>query len=276
MSNWTSGDVNVEGVRLHYTRTGGDRPPLVLAHGVTDDGLCWTPLARVFESERDVIMVDARGHGQSSAPEGGYDPLTQGRDLAGVIAALGLKKPPVLGHSMGAATTLGLASQFPDVPGAILLEDPPAWWAPQPDEDAVMAERAAGIMAWIKTLRTKTREELIAGERVNSPTWSDDELGPWADSKLRVNPVVGQIFQDRFVARLGWPEALRAVTCPALLITADPERGSIVTSEGAELLRAAIPQLQVMHLAGAGHNIHRERFEGYVAGVKSFLAAAGV
>jgi hypothetical protein len=61
---------------------------------VTDDGLCWSPLARLLEGERDVIMVDARGHGRSSAPEGGYDPLTQGRDLAGVIAALGLKKPP--------------------------------------------------------------------------------------------------------------------------------------------------------------------------------------
>lgn len=276
MSNWTSGDVDLEGVRLHYTRTGGDKPPLVLAHGVTDDGLCWTPLARLLEAERDVIMVDARGHGRSSAPESGYDPLTQGRDLAGVIAALGLKKPPVLGHSMGAATTLGLASQFPDVPGAIVLEDPPAWWTPQPEEDPAMAERAAGIMAWIKSLRTKTREELIAGERVNSPTWSDDELGPWADSKLLVDPVVGRIFQDRFVSRLGWPEALRAISCPAVLITADPERGAIVTAEGAEGLRAVIPQLQVVHLAGAGHNIHRERFEGYVAAVRSFLAAAGV
>lgn len=276
MSNWTSGDVDVEGARLHYTRTGGDKPPLVLAHGVTDDGLCWSPLARLLEGERDVIMVDARGHGRSSAPEGGYDPLTQGRDLTGVIAALGLKKPPVLGHSMGAATTLGLASQFPEVPGAILLEDPPAWWIPQPNEDEALSERAAGMMAWIQSLRTKTREELIAGERVNSPTWSDDELGPWADSKLRVNPVVGRIFQDRFVSRLGWPEALRAVTCPALLITADPERGSIVTPEGADLLRAAIPQLQVVRLSGAGHNIHREQFEGYVAAVKSFLSAAGV
>ena len=139
-----------------------------------------------------------------------------------------------------------------------------------------MAERAAGIMAWIKSLRTKTREELIAGERVNSPTWSDDELGPWADSKLLVDPVVGRIFQDRFVSRLGWPEALRAISCPAVLITADPQRGAIVTAEGAEGLRAVIPQLQVVHLAGAGHNIHRERFEGYVAAVRSFLAAAGV
>ncbi len=276
MSNWTSGDVDVDGVRLHYTRTGGDRPPLVLAHGVTDDGLCWTPLARLLEGERDVIMVDARGHGRSSAPETGYDPVTQGRDLAGVIAALGLKKPAVLGHSMGAATTMGLASQFPDIPGAVLLEDPPAWWLTETVDEKAQAERAAGVMAWIQSLGTKTREELIASERVNSPTWTDDELGPWADSKLRVNPVVGRIFKDRFVERLGWPEALRSISCPAMLITADPERGAIVTSEGAERLRAAIPQLQVVHLAGAGHNIHREQFEGYVAAVRSFLAAAGV
>ena len=40
--DWRSGYVETNGIRLHYTRTGGDKPPLVLAHGVTDAGPCWT------------------------------------------------------------------------------------------------------------------------------------------------------------------------------------------------------------------------------------------
>ena len=58
MANWQSGDVVVNGLRLHYTRTGGDKPPFVLAHGFSDDGLCWTPVARQLEADYDVVMID--------------------------------------------------------------------------------------------------------------------------------------------------------------------------------------------------------------------------
>src|SRR3954453_4129903 len=132
MSSWQSAEVEANGLRLHYTRTGGDRPPLVLAHGFSDDGLCWTPVARALERDYDVIMVDARGHGQSQAAGQDYSDLDLGHDLAGVITALGLRRPAVLGHSMGAATALALAGAHPDVPGAILLEDPPPRWVTQP------------------------------------------------------------------------------------------------------------------------------------------------
>lgn len=276
MSNWQSTVVDLGEVRLHITRTGGDKPPLVLAHGVTDDGLCWTPVARAFEAERDVIMVDARGHGRSTAPEHGYDPLTQGRDLAGVITALGLNKPPVLGHSMGAASTLGLAAQRPDLPGAILLEDPPSWWQTPKADDPATAERLRGMRQWLEGLKAQTREALIAQERINSPRWSDDELGPWADSKLRVSQNVTRIFEERFLETLGWPGALKVVTCPALLIKADPTLGAIVTDEAAAELVATIPHLAVVTIAGAGHSIHRDAFADYVAAVRAFLARAGV
>ena len=125
MADWQSGYVEANGLRLHYTRTGGAKPPVVLAHGVTDDGQCWTPVAGVLAAGYDVVMVDARGHGRSDAPEHDYGPVEQAGDLARVIAGLGLQRPAVLGHSMGAATALVLAGEYPDVPGAILLEDPP-------------------------------------------------------------------------------------------------------------------------------------------------------
>ena len=64
MNNWTEGDVITNGVRMHYYRTGdGSKPPLVLCHGFSDSGLCWTPTARALEADYDVVMIDARGHG---------------------------------------------------------------------------------------------------------------------------------------------------------------------------------------------------------------------
>ena len=65
MSDWLSGDVAVGGVRLRYHRTGGDKPSLVLCHGFSDNGLCWSRVAHDLEADYDIIMYDARGHGES-------------------------------------------------------------------------------------------------------------------------------------------------------------------------------------------------------------------
>lgn len=281
MPAWQEGDVETRDVRLHYTRTGAGalrtKPPLVLAHGVTDDGRCWSPVAEVLAPDYDVIMVDARGHGQSSAPDQGYGPAEQAEDLRALIAALGLERPAILGHSMGAATTLVLAGTYPDVPGAILLEDPPSWWMAAPPQAQAPADddagRLDGMRAWLLGLKAKTREELIAQQRAETPGWSEDELGPWADSKLRVSPNVVSVFTGAS-APVDWATLLPKITCPALLITADPASGAIVTAEHAAALKALVPQLQVAHIARAGHNIRRDQLERYLEVVRGFLATA--
>jgi len=68
MAAWQSGDIVVNGLTLHYTRTGGTKPPVVLAHGFSDDGLCWMPVAEALAADYDIVMVYARGHGRSCAP----------------------------------------------------------------------------------------------------------------------------------------------------------------------------------------------------------------
>ena len=68
---WESGYVEANGLKLHYRRSGRDSglPPLVTAHGISDDGGCWIPIAEEFVAQFDVILADARGHGRSEAPE---------------------------------------------------------------------------------------------------------------------------------------------------------------------------------------------------------------
>jgi pimeloyl-ACP methyl ester carboxylesterase len=285
MSSWQSGDIEANGIRLHYTRTGGAdpdnaaKPPLVLAHGFSDDGLCWTPVAEALASDYDVVMVDARGHGRSDAPEEGYGPVEHAADLYGVITGLGLQRPAVLGHSMGGASTLVLAGNYPEVPGAILVEDAGAFGmrtpapaqtdaVPTDEERQAQEKRLAERHAWIRDLKDKTREELITGQRAKTPGWSEAELAPWADSKLRLNPHV--LNRDN-AAIVDWEAILRRITCPALLITADPALGAIITEEIAGELQAMVPQLRLAHVAQAGHNIRRDQFDRYMEVVRAFL-----
>jgi len=265
-TTWSSGDVQTNGIRLHYYRTGDDKPTLVLAHGATDDGLCWSRVARALESEYDLIMPDARGHGLSEAPEQGYSPSDHAADLAGLIKALGLVQPIVGGHSMGAAATLRLVADHPDLVRAAFLEDPGFRAEGAPPRQSP----ANSIRGFVEEARTSDRETLMARGRESNLTWDESEFGPWADAKLRVS--------DAFLKSFGtpvqeWREVLPRVQRPLLLITSDPEKGSIVTPETAREAQHLLPSLQVVRLDVAGHNIRREQFDRFVSCVREFLAA---
>ena len=257
---------------MHYYRTGGDgsKPQLVLSHGATDDGLCWTRVAQALESDFDVIMPDARGHGLSDAPASGYASSDHAADLAGLITGLGLSRPAVCGHSMGAGTTLRLVAEHPELVRCAILEDPGFRTEGAPD---LRPNPGAAIRQVVLDSRTASREEVMARGRQSNPGWDESEFGPWADAKARVR----DSFLNSMSARpmLEWRELLPRVEPPLLLITSDPERGSIVTPEAALEAQRLLPSLQVVRLQGAGHNVRREQFDAFIRTVKEFLAANG-
>jgi N-formylmaleamate deformylase len=267
MANWFSGSAVANGIHIHYHHTGGDKPPLVLSHGLTDNGLCWTRAALVLEEHYDVIMYDARGHGLSDTPATGYGAQERAADLAGFIEALGLSKPYLMGHSMGADTTSLVAADYPNLAGAAILEDPP-WREVQP----TVAEREVTAAEWRATMlarKSKTIEALPADGRREHPTWDEIEFGPWSQAKRQVSLNVLQGFATMGA---GWRDTAARITCPTLLITADPELGGIVTPAAAAAAARLCPALEVAHIQGAGHNIRREGFDQYISAVAAFLA----
>ena len=279
MNHWQSDAIAINGLRLHYTRTGGDKPPVVLVHGFSEDGLVWTALAEVLENEYDVIMPDARGHGQSDAAETGFGTAELASDLHGIITALGLNKPAVLGHSMGGVTTLALAGLYPDVPGAILIEDgmPFEMLRTAPEH-----ERARdGLRAYFDTIKGKNHEELMAWRRIQSPNWSETDVRTFADAKIRLNPQTLAAFMNRdavasnvraMAPPVDWPTLLRQIRCPALLITGDPERGAMVSPSQAAALQEKVPTLRVAHIANASHDIRRDQPGDFLKVISAFLA----
>ncbi|HUL00760.1 MAG TPA: alpha/beta fold hydrolase [Nitrospirota bacterium] len=75
-----------------------------MLHGLTANGACWAVLAHAIEGEYDIIMPDARGHGKSSVPNNGYRYEDHGNDVVGLINALRLPSPILIGQSMGGMT----------------------------------------------------------------------------------------------------------------------------------------------------------------------------
>jgi len=67
MTEWGCWGYSSKWDKVHYYRTGGARPAIVLCHGATDNGLCWSPVAGALAEDYDVIMPDSRWHGFSDA-----------------------------------------------------------------------------------------------------------------------------------------------------------------------------------------------------------------
>jgi len=270
-THWKENDVVVNGAKLHYTRTGdGSKPALVLAHGFSDNGMCWLPTAQALESDYDVILPDARGHGKSARMQPG-ESLDAAADLAGLINALELQSPVVGGHSMGANTTSLLGVRYPSLAKAIILEDPP-WRLPEPPKEADAEEQKAPpprFHDWLSDLKEKSLDEIIATGKQDNPGWADIEWPAWAESKLQFD--MG-FLQAMRVPGSDWTDNVKNITCPVLLVTADPEKGAIVTPESAQAAAASNPHIQVVNISNAGHNIRRENFKDFLQAVKAFLA----
>ena len=272
MLDLTSDYVIANGIRLHYYRTGGNKPVLVLVHGITDDGLCWSTLAEVLADQYDLIMVDMRGHGLSEAPEDGYNYGNMAAELAGLCQALNLEKPILLGHSMGATVTLLLAGLYPDLPRAILLEDPPAFWRiGQPDLKS--SDSRKDLENWVASNKRKTQAELLAELHTNNPGWQSSEWEPWVNAKQRYSPRITGLVHPQDIKSLNFPELLKRVTCPVIFISAEQKLGAASGTEDISNLKELLPHLRVIPVDGAGHNIRRDQFERYLEIVEQVLMA---
>jgi N-formylmaleamate deformylase len=272
LPHWTQNDLQVNGVRLHYYRTGkGDKRPLVLVHGFSDNGLCWTPVARDLESEYDVIMPDMRAHGLSERVQPG-EKVDMAADLAELIRILGLVRPIVAGHSMGAMITYEIGVRFPELASALVLEDPP-WWLSRPVQPPPSGEPAENPIAkWVKSLSTQTLDELLVQYRKDHPNWPNELVRPMCESKKQLDPMVLDIMMDRMHSQeVNWLATLQNITHPMLIFAANPELGGIVTPEVVAKVRQLNPKVIIANIPDVGHLIRFDNYIAYMDVLRAFL-----
>jgi len=271
MTTWKQGSVQSNGIRIHYWRTGcGDKVPVVLSHGATDNGLCWTRTARALEADYDVIMPDARGHGLSDQPETEYGPGQSAADLAAVITGLGLDRPHLVGHSMGGEISANCATEFDLARSLVILDsgfisNGGAFRGSAEDAE----ERIARSREAVLKMRALGLEGLLARVERENPHWHPEERQPWAESKLQVSPEYGRFFAQE---KRPWQEILGAIQAPILLMVAEPHLGSHTQWEAAVQATGIWQDGMLVHIPGAGHSLQRDRWELFMARLTRWLA----
>jgi N-formylmaleamate deformylase len=276
MPEWSDGYVTANGLKIHYYRTGGDKPQVVINHGAGDDGLCWTHVVKELEQDYDVILPDARGHGKSASGKGDYSTRQRAADLAGLIQALMLDHPVVGGHSMGADASMRLAADYPQLNRGVFLEDPPIILPGEKfgnGEKTVKAEDIGKMMAkFMRAFKLAPRFIGIRLAKKAFATYPDDEVSPWIDSKKRLSFDFLNSMTKMHINSPDPFEVLKKITVPVLLFIGDKEKMSIVSQETAREAARVNSKVKVVHLEGASHDIRRTRFDGYLPALKQFLA----
>jgi pimeloyl-ACP methyl ester carboxylesterase len=260
MTNWIRGVCDANGINIHFRRTGGYKPPLILLHGLTGSGACWIALAGALEDNYDVIMPDARGHGQSSAPLQGYLYRDHASDVIGLIEALGLAAPVLLGHSMGGMTAAVVASQVGTAIRGVILADP-TFLSPQRQREV----HESDVIEQHHRLLNLNKGEVLAQARLRHPHRSFELVELVTDARLQTQISAFEVLTP---PNPDYRELVSAISVPALLVIGD---NGVVSFETARELQKLNQRLRYERIPDVGHGLPYDQPDRFAAVVGSFL-----
>ena len=104
--------IELHGRRVIY-RVAGSGPPVVLIHGMLNSSSHWRAVALSLADEYTVIAPDLIGHGDSAAPRGDYSLGAHAASIRDLLAAIGVDRATIVGHSLGGGVAMQFFYQFP-------------------------------------------------------------------------------------------------------------------------------------------------------------------
>lgn len=291
-NGWSDGFVYANGIRIHYYHAipAPGKPVIVMVHGVTDIGLSWATLAEELQKSYDIYMPDTRGHGLSDPFTDADNGDTLIKDVVGFVHAMNFKKPILLGHSMGAATVMRVGAEYPHLPRAVIMLDPflgrwppagqgfsgrhtppltargtaPAGEAPTKDIPVSMFGSPEELVAQ----NNYSYDDLLAKCRRDNPKWDIVDCQYWALSKKQYHGPYSVAQSRAMTGTMSTADALARITVPALILKADaPPAVRKANEEAAKVMKHG----KLIHIAGAGHNLHHDERKRTVELLTAFL-----
>jgi len=238
---------------------------VLLIHGISTSGLTWEPLISAFSGHFTPVTIDLRGHGESGKPASGYLYDDYIDDLDGVFAAMGEDRPLIVGHSLGGILALWWAARHPDKAAGIVAIDSPLRSGQDymPAFDGWLAANAMTADELAAKYRTECPEstERVVARRVREMTTTARNVFV----ELRANSL-----SNDGVDRL---REIEHVSSPILFFEGDSDAGGMVHPTDAQSLAKRLPNVRLVTMPGAGHSLHLERPEEFLAEAVPFLLA---
>jgi pimeloyl-ACP methyl ester carboxylesterase len=239
----------------------GGGPPVVLVHGLTSSRRAWDPVVERLEGDFTCVRLDLPGHGESSAAAD-YSMLSLVAAVRSVVEELGLERPAMVGHSLGAT----VATVYTAVHGAAALVIV--------DQSLRFGDFAAMVQARAERLRSeRTMEELLAIEHelVLEPYSGIDEM------ERRILAFPRDVVLGLWEAVLATPPPELTATAEALLPHVSAPllalHGSPPPADYEAWLTALVPTARLEVWDGSGHMLHLVDPDRFARRVGSLLGS---
>jgi 2-succinyl-6-hydroxy-2,4-cyclohexadiene-1-carboxylate synthase len=258
-------------------RCAGDGQPLLLLHGFAGSGALWTPLVPALVAQGwHVIAPDLLGHGASDAPSdpARYAAREQAADLAALLETLRIASCSVLGYSMGGRLALHFTLEYPERVSTLVLEsaspglaDPAERAARRQADEALAQAIEERGMDWFASYWENL--PLFASRRQQGAERSAHLRAQWSAQRPHGLAASLRGFGTGTMPPL-W-ERLGAIQAPTLLIAGalDPKYVAI-----ARAMAERIPHSRLVVVPEAGHTVHLERPDDWLAALAAFFSSA--
>ncbi|MDX6668602.1 MAG: hypothetical protein QOK04_1982 [Solirubrobacteraceae bacterium] len=120
VSEFDEWQMELHGHRVVY-RIAGSGPPVVLIHGMVNSSRHWEEVALRLADEYTVVAPDLIGHGDSATPRGDYSLGAHAASIRDLLAAIGIDRATLVGHSLGGGVAMQFFYQFPQRTERIVL-----------------------------------------------------------------------------------------------------------------------------------------------------------
>jgi pimeloyl-ACP methyl ester carboxylesterase len=255
-------------MRLKAVEMGrGEADTLVLLHGLFGQAQNFTSVQKVLAGSRKVVALDLRNHGNSPHATGMSYPA-MAEDVAETLQALGTGPVALLGHSMGGKVAMTLALARPALVSRLVVADiapvdyPPAF---RPYAEAMLAlelrpgldRRQADAALAGAIPNAGVRGFLLQNLRFGEPAPC------WRNGLAEIAAAMPEI-----EAAPGFPPDARYEGSTLVL---SGEHSDYVRPEHRPVFRAHFPAARFGTVKGAGHWLHAEKPDGFVAALTAFL-----
>jgi pimeloyl-ACP methyl ester carboxylesterase len=271
--------IELHGRRVIY-RVAGSGPPIVLIHGMLNSSSHWRSVALNLAGDYTVIAPDLIGHGDSAAPRGDYSLGAHAASIRDLLAAIGIDRATIVGHSLGGGVAMQFFYQFPQRVERLALISSGGL-----GREVTPSLRSAALPGVSPLLAMTIRPRLVAAMAQGGAHLRDRGVGAgvYLQAAARaLRPLQSEGARDAFL------QTLRAVidvhgqrvsaTDRLYLLEALPtlivwgERDNTIPLAHGRAAHEAIPASRFETLAAAAHFPHLEDPDGLSALLRQFMS----
>ena len=274
MENIQEKTFNTGEVTINFAEVTSSGPPLILLHGGGDRWQSFLPIIPPLAKRCHIYALDLRGHGKSGHIPGKYRPEHYVSDIVAFLDSQVVEDVILFGHSLGGWIVLLVAMEMKEKVSGVILGDPPLnmerFLAYEGSVERIKLWHSFRALA-ISDLSIPEFEIELSNVPVSLPgqdkpiRFGDlpgvDEtyLKQMAETTSLMDPDVIQYHAegrlDEYVHQVDLEMILTSITCPTLLIQADPMCGGVVSDDDVKRTLSLLSCGHHVQLNGAGHDL---------------------